>query len=85
MTLGRDLVRLLQYVARIPEIEKIWKDILHNPTALSPTFTGRFLDFSVVSPLKLIRVGTVIAQESPSYMATLDIRLSLHTEVGLPQ
>ena len=40
MTIGRDLIRLLQGVARVPEIEILWKDILHNPSALSPTFTG---------------------------------------------
>ncbi|XP_074650376.1 integrator complex subunit 3-like [Tubulanus polymorphus] len=40
MQIGRDLVRLLQYVARIPEFEKLWRDILHNAESLSPTFTG---------------------------------------------
>ncbi|XP_006822318.1 integrator complex subunit 3-like [Saccoglossus kowalevskii] len=39
-TIGRDLVRLLQSVARIPEVQKLWKDILHNPQILSPQFTG---------------------------------------------
>lgn len=39
--IGRDLVRLLQNVARIPEFEQLWKDIIHNPQALSPQFTGR--------------------------------------------
>ena len=43
MTIGRDLIRLLQAVARIPEIEKLWKDILHNPNTLSPTFTGNLI------------------------------------------
>ncbi|XP_067832119.1 integrator complex subunit 3 [Heptranchias perlo] len=38
--IGRDLVRLLQNVARIPEFEKLWRDILHSPQALSPQFTG---------------------------------------------
>uniref|UniRef100_A0A8C5NM93 Integrator complex subunit 3 n=1 Tax=Junco hyemalis TaxID=40217 RepID=A0A8C5NM93_JUNHY len=38
--IGRDLVRLLQNVARIPEFEQLWKDILHNPQVLSPQFTG---------------------------------------------
>jgi integrator complex subunit 3 len=42
MMIGRDLVRLLQYVARIPEFEGIWRDIFQNPTNLSPTFTGEF-------------------------------------------
>ncbi|XP_044262871.1 integrator complex subunit 3 homolog [Tribolium madens] len=38
--IGRDLVRLLQNVARIPEFEQLWKDILTAPRTLSPTFTG---------------------------------------------
>ncbi|NXO28611.1 INT3 protein, partial [Cisticola juncidis] len=38
--IGRDLVRLLQNVARIPEFEQLWRDILHNPQVLSPQFTG---------------------------------------------
>ncbi|XP_068423201.1 integrator complex subunit 3 isoform X1 [Clinocottus analis] len=38
--IGRDLVRLMQNVARIPEMELVWKDLLHNPQVLSPQFTG---------------------------------------------
>ncbi|XP_023931443.1 integrator complex subunit 3 [Lingula anatina] len=38
--IGRDLVRLLQNVARIPEFYKLWQEILNNPTALSSQFTG---------------------------------------------
>uniref|UniRef100_UPI00358E850B integrator complex subunit 3 isoform X1 n=2 Tax=Myxine glutinosa TaxID=7769 RepID=UPI00358E850B len=37
---GRDLVRLLQNVARIPEIDRFWRDMLHNPQSLSTQFTG---------------------------------------------
>lgn len=40
LMVGRDLVRLLQNVARIPEMELLWRDLLHNPTVLSPQFTG---------------------------------------------
>ncbi|XP_053190786.1 integrator complex subunit 3 [Scomber japonicus] len=40
LIIGRDLVRLLQNVARIPEMELVWKDLLHNPAVLSPQFTG---------------------------------------------
>uniref|UniRef100_A0A8C6U1W7 Integrator complex subunit 3 n=1 Tax=Neogobius melanostomus TaxID=47308 RepID=A0A8C6U1W7_9GOBI len=40
LIIGRDLVRLLQNVARIPEMELLWKDLLHNPTQLSPQYTG---------------------------------------------
>lgn len=40
MAIGRDLVRLLQNVARIPEFEALWKDVLLNPKSLSPSFSG---------------------------------------------
>lgn len=40
LVIGRDLVRLLQNVARIPEFELLWRDIIHNPKSLCPTFTG---------------------------------------------
>ncbi|CAO1333223.1 unnamed protein product [Diamesa tonsa] len=40
--LGRDFVRLLQNIARIPEFEQLWKDMLNNPTTLCPTFTSLF-------------------------------------------
>uniref|UniRef100_T1JE28 SOSS complex subunit A homolog n=1 Tax=Strigamia maritima TaxID=126957 RepID=T1JE28_STRMM len=40
MIIGRDLVRLLQNVARIPEFDKLWKDIMHNPSSLCSGFTG---------------------------------------------
>ena len=39
--IGRDLLRLLQNVARIPEFELLWKDILHKPQAINPQFGGR--------------------------------------------
>ncbi|CAK8680429.1 unnamed protein product [Clavelina lepadiformis] len=38
--IGRDLVRLLSAVARVPEMEKLWSDIIHRPQVLSPSFTG---------------------------------------------
>ncbi|RZF35821.1 hypothetical protein LSTR_LSTR006279, partial [Laodelphax striatellus] len=40
LVIGRDLVRLLQNVARIPEYERLWHDMLHNPKTLAPNFTG---------------------------------------------
>lgn len=45
--LGRDFVRLLQNVARIPEFQQLWKDILMNPKVLGPTFTGIFQMLSI--------------------------------------
>ena len=40
LVIGRDFLRLLQNISRIPEIEELWNDILHNPTSLSVSFTG---------------------------------------------
>ncbi|KAL0821075.1 hypothetical protein ABMA28_005706 [Loxostege sticticalis] len=40
LSLGRDLVRLLQNVARIPEFNQLWQEILTNPKNLCPTFTN---------------------------------------------
>lgn len=38
--IGRDLIRLLQNVARIPEFDKLWKDMLYRPQTLNAQFTG---------------------------------------------
>lgn len=43
MVVGRDLIRAMQDVAKIPEIETIWKELLNNPTSLSPKVTS-YLD-----------------------------------------
>lgn len=40
MVIGRDLVRLLQNVAKVPEFELLWQDLQKNPSSLSTTFTG---------------------------------------------
>ena len=38
MSIGRDLVRLLQNLAKIPEFEQLWRDMLHSPQTLSLEF-----------------------------------------------
>lgn len=45
--LGRDFIRLLQNVARIPEFQQLWKDILNNPKTLTPSFSGIFQMLSI--------------------------------------
>lgn len=40
LTLGRDLLRLLQNVARIPEFSQLWQDMFNDPKSLCPTFTS---------------------------------------------
>jgi len=36
--IGRDLVRLLQNVAKLNEFEQLWRDIIHSPATLSAQF-----------------------------------------------
>lgn len=43
MAIGRDLIRVLQAVARIPEIELVWKMIVNDPKSLSPNFNGELI------------------------------------------
>lgn len=40
LVIGRDLIRLLQNVARIPEFDLLWKDLLLNPKVICNNFTG---------------------------------------------
>ncbi|ESP00345.1 hypothetical protein LOTGIDRAFT_140883 [Lottia gigantea] len=54
MVIGRDLVRLLQNVSRIPEFEKLWFDLMKNPTAISPQFTGLLQLFQIRTSRKYL-------------------------------
>lgn len=38
--IGRDLVRLLQDVSKIPEFEQLWKDLIQKPSSFLPNFNG---------------------------------------------
>jgi integrator complex subunit 3 len=40
LIIGRDLVRLLQNVAKIPEFDALWKDMFNAPRTLSANFSG---------------------------------------------
>jgi integrator complex subunit 3 len=40
MVIGRDLVRVLQYVAKLPEMSDLWRDLLFNPKNVAPGYTG---------------------------------------------
>lgn len=54
MPIGRDLVRLLQNVSKIPEMKNLWKDMLHNPKSLSSQFTGVGQLLNVRTPRKYL-------------------------------
>ena len=54
MKIGRDLIRLLQGVAKIPEFIDLWRDILYNPQKLDPTFAGIIQILSVRTSRRLL-------------------------------
>lgn len=49
LVIGRDLIRLLQNVSRIPEFEALWKDLLHNPQSLSPSLTNGIYSYLTIN------------------------------------
>ncbi|KAJ1677064.1 hypothetical protein EV182_006953, partial [Spiromyces aspiralis] len=50
MAIGRDLVRILQDIATIPEIAEVWQDILVRPSTLCPEFAGIEQILSIPTP-----------------------------------
>ncbi|XP_076443477.1 integrator complex subunit 3-like [Babylonia areolata] len=76
MVIGRDLVRLLQLVARIPEFEKLWRDIFLNPSVLAPNFTGIMQLMSIPSKRHII-----LSRVTPDMEKKLAF-LMLHVQFG---
>lgn len=50
LVIGRDLIRVLQNVSRIPDVEALWNDLLNNPHTLSPSLTNGNNHSSIVNP-----------------------------------
>ena len=53
--IGRDFVRLLQDLTKIPQFADLWKDILQRPQSLSPQFTDLSQLFACRTPQKFLR------------------------------
>lgn len=56
LVIGRDLIRLLQNVSRIPEFETLWKDLMHNPQSLSPNLTNGNCDL-IILPIIVVHIS----------------------------
>lgn len=54
--IGRDLVRILQYVATIPEFHGVWKDLLNAPGLLAPNFQGVSQLLRIRTPRRFTRL-----------------------------
>lgn len=78
LALGRDFVRLLQNVARIPEFEQLWKDILLNPKSLSPTFTGVWQLLQIRTSRRFLQVRLTPEMERKLHFMTSSVKFGLH-------
>lgn len=76
--LGRDFVRLLQNVARIPEFQQLWKDILTNPKCLYPSFTGIFQMLSTRTSRHFIGNRITPDIESKLHFLTSSVKFGNH-------
>ena len=54
-TIGRDFVRLLQDLTKIPQFSDLWKDILQRPQSLSSQFTDLTQLFATRTPRKFLQ------------------------------
>ncbi|XP_065897464.1 integrator complex subunit 3-like [Dysidea avara] len=78
MLIGRDLVRLLQNVARIPEFTKIWKDVLLNPQSLAPNFTGLEELLNIRTSRRFIAGRLTSDMETKLTFLTSKVKFGLH-------
>lgn len=81
IVIGRDLIRLLQNVAKIPEFEALWKDIILNPNVLSPQFTqtGGLLNVFKMAPRRRCLVSRLtLEMERKIYFLLTSVKAGHH-------
>ncbi|CAI9735301.1 Hypothetical predicted protein [Octopus vulgaris] len=76
--IGRDLARVLQNVARIPEFEKLWRDIMYNPTSLNPNFTGIVQLLQARSSRRLLMSRLTPDMENKLMFLTTKVKFGQH-------
>ncbi|XP_014216661.1 integrator complex subunit 3 [Copidosoma floridanum] len=78
LVIGRDLVRLLQNVARIPEFEQLWKDILLYPKSLSPNFSGILQVLQMRTSRRFLQLRLTPDMERKLVFLTSQVRFGNH-------
>lgn len=78
LVIGRDLLRLLQNISRIPEIEKLWTDILYNPSALAVDFTGVVQVMKVRTSRRFLQSRITPDMEKKLVFLTSQVRFGNH-------
>lgn len=71
MSIGRDLLRLLHYVNKIPEFEQLLQDIYNNPKLLHPSFQSPLQLLSNRTPRRLFQSRLTFEMERKiAFLAT---------------
>lgn len=76
--MGRDFLRLLQCVSRIPEIQALWLDMFYNPKVLSPHFTGIEQLLNVRTSRKFLQLRLTPEMEKKISFLALQVRFGQH-------
>ncbi|CAI5476693.1 unnamed protein product [Closterium sp. Yama58-4] len=76
LVIGRDLVRLLQDVALIPEFEPIWRDLVHRPETMgAPGFSDLAQLYVVRTPTRFITSRVTPEMESQLRFLLAHVRM----------
>ena len=78
LVIGRDLIRLLQNISRIPEIEKLWNEILHNPSNLAHNFTGLVQVMNMRTSRRFLQSRITPDMEKKLVFLTSQVRFGNH-------
>lgn len=78
MPLGRDFVRVLQNVARVPEFEQLWRDILHQPKTLLASFTGVWQLLHTRTSRRFLQCRLTPEVERKVHFMTNSVKFGLH-------
>lgn len=71
LLIGRDFLRLLNMINKIPEFESLWHDIFNNPKSLHPSFQSPLQLLSTRTPRRLIQSRLTFDMERKiSFLAT---------------
>lgn len=76
--MGRDFVRLLQGVSRIPEIQAVWVDLIQNPQTLSPHFTGVLQLLNIRTSRKFLQCRLTPEMEKKIVFLTTYVKFGMH-------
>uniref|UniRef100_A0A0K2U3T0 SOSS complex subunit A homolog n=1 Tax=Lepeophtheirus salmonis TaxID=72036 RepID=A0A0K2U3T0_LEPSM len=78
IVIGRDLLRVLQYIAKIKDFEELWSDIIYNPKSLAPNFTGITMLMHTRTSRRFLQSRITPEMERKLVFLTSQVRFGTH-------